>query len=227
MVRGERATIGPVLRRKPKQERAKERIEAILKTTMRLLGEKGVDAVTMKEIAAGAGGPISSVYQYFPNKSAIIATLFEHHAQSVRSLLAERFSTLSSLNEAIVAIELTIRAYYGMFQTNPALRQLQVAIQADKSLSNLDINERRIEAEYFFQATVRFIPDANQDEFRRTVFLMFQLVNNAIRLALLVPPSEANAVIDDFVSMMCGQMRLLGHIGPSMRAPDGSEEASE
>lgn len=218
MASGERAPIGPILRRKPKQERAKERIEAILKTTMRLLGEKGVDAVTMKEIAAGSGGPISSVYQYFPNKSAIIATLFEHHAQSVRALLAERFSRLASLDEAIIAIDQTIRAYYGFFHANPALRQLQVAIQADKSLSNLDINERRIEAEFFFQATVQFIPEVNRDEFRRTVFLLFQLVNNAIRLALLVPPAESGDVMDDFVSMMCGQMRLLGRVDTSINA---------
>ncbi|MCM2472897.1 TetR/AcrR family transcriptional regulator [Rhizobium sp. CG5] len=210
MARGERAPISPGLRRKPKQERAKERIDAILKTTMRLLGEKGVDAVTMKEIAAGAGGPISSVYQYFPNKSAILIALFEHHAQSVRSLLAESFSRLQSLDEAIVAIEQTIRAYYGMFSANPALRQLQVAIQADKSLTNLDINERRVEADFFFQATVRFIPEANRDEFRRTVFLMFQLVNNAIRLALVVPPEESGDVMDDFIAMMCDQMWLLG-----------------
>lgn len=218
MARGERAPISPVLRRKPKQERAKERIEAILKTAMRLLGEKGVDALTMKEIAAGSGGPLSSVYQYFPNKSAIIATLFEHHAQSVRSLLAQRFSSLETLDEAIVAIEQTIRAYYGLFYANPALRQLQVAIQADKSLTNLDINERRIEADFFLQAMARFIPEVNRDEFRRTVFLMFQLVNNAIRLALVVPPEESGDVMDDFVAMMCGQMRLLGRVDTSINA---------
>ena len=54
-------------RRKPKQERSRERIDAILSTTMRLIGEKGIDAVTMKEVGALAGGPIATVYHYFPN----------------------------------------------------------------------------------------------------------------------------------------------------------------
>ncbi|RVD62726.1 TetR/AcrR family transcriptional regulator, partial [Mesorhizobium sp. M7A.F.Ca.ET.027.03.2.1] len=51
-------------RRRPKQERSRERIDTILSTTMRLIGEKGIDAVTMKEVGMLAGGPIATVYHY-------------------------------------------------------------------------------------------------------------------------------------------------------------------
>ncbi len=54
------------LRRDPKQERSRERVEEILRVAMQLVGEKGIDGVTMREIAAAAGGPIASLYQYFP-----------------------------------------------------------------------------------------------------------------------------------------------------------------
>ncbi len=56
------------LRRIPKQERSRERIDEILKVAMDLIGQKGIDAVTMKEIASLSGGPIASVYQYFPTR---------------------------------------------------------------------------------------------------------------------------------------------------------------
>ncbi|TIS05201.1 MAG: helix-turn-helix transcriptional regulator, partial [Mesorhizobium sp.] len=72
-------------RRRPKQERSRERIDAILATTMRLIGEKGIDAVTMKEVGALAGGPIATVYHYFPSKSAILAMLYERFSEESRA----------------------------------------------------------------------------------------------------------------------------------------------
>ena len=85
------------LRRIPKQERSRERIDEILKVAMDLIGQKGIDAVTMKEIASLSGGPIASVYQYFPNKTAIIATLYERYISQLRSILA---GALPQINEA-------------------------------------------------------------------------------------------------------------------------------
>ncbi len=54
---------------------------------MDLIGQKGIDAVTMKEIASLSGGPIASVYQYFPNKTAIIATLYERYISQLRTFM--------------------------------------------------------------------------------------------------------------------------------------------
>lgn len=65
------------LRRIPTQERAVARVEQILEAAEDLLVEQGVAWVTTARIAARAGVPIGSVYQYFPNKQAIFGALYE------------------------------------------------------------------------------------------------------------------------------------------------------
>jgi AcrR family transcriptional regulator len=53
-------------RRKPRQERSRDRVERILEATAALLGDTPADKITTAAIAEKAGVPIGSVYQYFP-----------------------------------------------------------------------------------------------------------------------------------------------------------------
>jgi AcrR family transcriptional regulator len=67
---------GPLApRKRPQQERSSARVEAILAAALRLLNERGPQSLTTRTIAARAELPIGSIYQYFPNKEAIVAAL--------------------------------------------------------------------------------------------------------------------------------------------------------
>ena len=133
------------LRRKPQQERSRERVDAILKTAMQLIGEKGIDAVTMKEVASRSGGPLASVYQYFPNKSAILATLYERFSETSRGQLSAIVAGVSDLDGLIEASDRLLDNYYSRVAGDPAIQDLQNAIQADKALQNLDITADQAE----------------------------------------------------------------------------------
>jgi AcrR family transcriptional regulator len=67
------------LRRAPSQRRAVERVERILGEARGLIAEKGSDALRMAEVAERAGVSIGSLYQYYPNKDAILVALVERH----------------------------------------------------------------------------------------------------------------------------------------------------
>ena len=136
-------------RRRPKQERSRERIDAILATTMRLIGEKGIDAVTMKEVGALAGGPIATVYHYFPSKSAILAMLYERFAEESRARFAPIIAGISGLEDVTAAADRLLDDYYARVAADPAIQDLQNAIQADKALQHLDIAETRYQAKMF------------------------------------------------------------------------------
>jgi AcrR family transcriptional regulator len=66
--------------RAPKRERGKQRVAALLEAATIVFAEKGYEAATMTEIAARAGAPIGSLYQFFPNKEALADTLLQHYA---------------------------------------------------------------------------------------------------------------------------------------------------
>ena len=56
----------------PSQARSRFTVETILEAASEILRVEGVDAVTTRKIAARAGVSVGAVYQYFPNKEAIL-----------------------------------------------------------------------------------------------------------------------------------------------------------
>ncbi len=63
------------VRHRPVQARGRVRFDAILTAARELLAEGGVEGFTIDDVAHRAGIPVGSVYQFFPNKFAIVAEL--------------------------------------------------------------------------------------------------------------------------------------------------------
>jgi AcrR family transcriptional regulator len=101
-------------RKRPRQARSRATVDAILAATARVLVKRGYDDLTTNAVATAAGVSIGSLYQYFPNKTALIAALIEHHIEQMNSaVLAElaRVAQLPIAEAARCVIELTIRAH--------------------------------------------------------------------------------------------------------------------
>lgn len=195
------------LRRPPKQQRSRGRVEEILAAARKLIGEKGIDAVKMREIAALAGGPISSVYQYFPNKSAILAMLFEQWSEELDVRIEARLAEVSSVDELMVAASELLDYFYSRVAEDTTILDLLNAVQADKALTHLDLAVTRRQAECFCRVGEGFIPHARHAEFRRATFLMFHLAFGAVRLAVWEKP-ENGEVLTDFKTIIRGQLLL-------------------
>jgi AcrR family transcriptional regulator len=196
------------LRRPPKQQRSRGRVEEILAAARKLIGEKGIDAVKMREIATLAGGPISSVYQYFPNKSAILAMLFEQWSEEMASLVSERVVSVDGVDGLMAAASDLLDYFYSRVAEDPTILDLLNAVQADKALTHLDLAATRSQAENFCRAGERFIPQARHEDFRRTTFLMFHLAFSAVRLAVWERPNTS-CVLTDFKSLIRDKLSLL------------------
>lgn len=65
----------PKARKAPGQARSKETVSVILEASARILESDGLQGFNTNAIAARAGVSIGSLYQYFPNKNAIMLTL--------------------------------------------------------------------------------------------------------------------------------------------------------
>lgn len=73
------------LRRQPKQQRGKQRVEKILDAAAAVFDEVGYDAATTHQIAAKAGTAVGSLYQFFPNKAAIFNAMELRHIERVKA----------------------------------------------------------------------------------------------------------------------------------------------
>ncbi len=112
-------------RRKPTQARARETIDIILRATAQVLIADGYDRASTNRIARVAGVSVGSLYQYFPNKQAVVAALAHDHVSRTMSVveagLLEHVST--PLAEAIPKI---VHALIKSQQIDPDLHRVMV-----------------------------------------------------------------------------------------------------
>ncbi|MGY2190649.1 MULTISPECIES: TetR family transcriptional regulator [Pseudomonas] len=79
-------------RKQPQQARSTELVAAILEAAIQVLAKEGATRFTTARVAEKAGVSVGSVYQYFPNKAAILFRLqsdeWQQTTQMLRAILA-------------------------------------------------------------------------------------------------------------------------------------------
>ena len=81
------------VRKFPQQIRSQRRVEKILAAAIDVFREVGFEAATTNEIAARAEVSIGSLYQFYPNKSAILNALGTRCLTELRVLLDQTISS--------------------------------------------------------------------------------------------------------------------------------------
>ncbi|KPW95816.1 TetR family transcriptional regulator [Pseudomonas sp. SZ57] len=98
----------PVKPRKiPAQARSRATVDAIIQAATYILTKVGWEGLTTNAVAERAGVNIGSLYQFFPNKEAVIAELQRRHAADTRTDLLNALQVLPdqpSLREALTMI---------------------------------------------------------------------------------------------------------------------------
>ncbi|HEY4075787.1 MAG TPA: TetR/AcrR family transcriptional regulator [Rhizomicrobium sp.] len=104
------------LRKNPSQARSAWTVDLILQAAAQVLEARGEEALTTKTVAERAGVSIGTLYQYFPNRDAILVALAEREAQRIaermRSLI-NRSDPENSLDPGRSMIQALIRSYTG------------------------------------------------------------------------------------------------------------------
>ena len=80
-------------RKQPQQTRSTDLVAAILQAAIQVLSEHGATRFTTARVAEKAGVSIGSLYQYFPNKAAILFRLqsdeWLHTTQMLQRILQD------------------------------------------------------------------------------------------------------------------------------------------
>ncbi|TQM25782.1 TetR/AcrR family transcriptional regulator [Nocardia bhagyanarayanae] len=108
-------------RKSPRQRRSKETVDTLLEAAAQMFGREGL-ATTTNRIAERAGVSIGSLYQYFPNKHALLHALAERHVAEAMARLdavfAEARETRAGFDETMRAI---LEAVVDLHRDRPAL----------------------------------------------------------------------------------------------------------
>jgi AcrR family transcriptional regulator len=180
-----RSTLSP--RKAPRQDRSRAMVELILEATARVLVERGYAGTSTNAVAARAGISVGSLYQYFPNKDALVAALHERHAQRVDEVVLRVLQRHAgaTLAEALAAvIEAAIAAHAEEAELHQVL-ELQLA--------GLD-RYRGPQADGHLAEHVAALLAAHRDEIavpdpRLATFVLVNAVHALIHAAVLERPS--------------------------------------
>jgi AcrR family transcriptional regulator len=76
------------MRRQPQLQRGQRRVDAILRAAVAVFDARGFEAATTNAIARRARASIGSLYQFFPNKEAILQAVVTRHRAELTALFA-------------------------------------------------------------------------------------------------------------------------------------------
>ena len=116
------APVGP-LRRVPVQGRSLARVHRMLDACAELVEEVGYDGLTTTLLAERAGVAIGSVYQFFPDKRAIVQALTMRNVEAYVERLNARISA-GALDKWWDAVDAAIDEFIEMNRTVPGFRTL-------------------------------------------------------------------------------------------------------
>ena len=98
-------------------------MEALLDATARVLTREGYDRASTNRIAAVAGVSVGSLYQYFPNKEALVAALVARHNREILELARDALKEVVSL-DLEAAVRAMVRAAVDAHLVDPALHRI-------------------------------------------------------------------------------------------------------
>ncbi len=118
---------GPPLRRVPVQDRGQRRVERILDAAAEVIAESGVDAATTNAIAARARTSVGSLYQFFPNKEAIVQALAARYGEELGALGDDTFGGVDARLPLPALIDATAMRMAAFHQAHPAYGHVYAA----------------------------------------------------------------------------------------------------
>jgi AcrR family transcriptional regulator len=189
------------MRRAPTQKRSRERVEQILACASKLIAERGSDTMRMSEVAELSGISIGSLYQYFPDKAAIIRTLAERYNAISRTCIAEGLANVKTVGDLREAFSALIDEYYEIFLAEPVIRDIWSAMQADKALREIELAESRRNAVLLVAALKRALPDENVERLEVLALLVMYFGECAMRLAISTGETEGRALVEAYKQM--------------------------
>jgi AcrR family transcriptional regulator len=111
-------------RKLPKQARSEATVEAILEAAAQVFERHGYAAGTTNRIAERAGVSIGSLYQYFPNKDAILVALVHRHLAEGTAALEPHLGRLSGGARFEDVLPDIVRAMVALHALAPGLHRV-------------------------------------------------------------------------------------------------------
>ena len=188
-------------RRSPQQDRAKDTVAKILDATAELLNEVGHTELNTNRVAERSGVNIATVYNYFPNKLALLHALAEQHARQQQVLIdliyAQRTETgwrdiVDKMADMAMEFNRTVTGAVALsraMKSYPSLRQVDF---------EQDLHRSEDAAKLLAELGIRGSPR----ELQVKALVLFETMTAMVDYALQFYPDQADTALDEVKVML-------------------------
>lgn len=182
----------------PKQERAQLRVERVLEGAAAVFAERGYARATTNHIATRAGVHVPSVYQYFANKDALLAELWDRHVGLVIDMLAEMVAAPDAAPIAETA-ERYVAAVLELHMARPGLlAELYAEAPKLSGVRNLQVEAAAILVPYLEHHS----SSLRTKNLAMAAFVLVAAVEGVARQAVASPNLPLSTLIDELTSLV-------------------------
>jgi AcrR family transcriptional regulator len=188
-------TAGP-LRRIPVQGRSVARVQRMLDACAELVDEVGYEGLTTTLLAERAGVAIGSVYQFFPDKRAIVQALTSRNLEGYLQRLAGRFRE-ESFDHWWDGVDAAIDEYIAMHRSVPGFRALHFGDVVDVHLLDEERDNNAVIADRLAELLLGQFGAADSPRLRFALAIAVEAADSLIKLAFRRHPDGDEAVLDE------------------------------
>lgn len=181
-------TAIPQPRKSPRQQRSQQTVDTILQATARVLAEYGYAGTNTNLIAETAGVSVGSLYQYFPNKNALIAALHDRHDKQMLALIDEVLdgNPAATLRERVAAI---VAASLHAHLLEPALHRV-----LEREFPLFDQPRDHSRADQDIHRRMRHLLELHREEIAQqdrelATYVVLRIMESLVHAVALEPPA--------------------------------------
>ena len=174
-------------RKVPRQQRSRSTVDSIQQAALLILGDEGLARCTTERIAERAGVSIGSLYQYFPNRDAILTALYENASVEYAGTLKSLIPVLLTLPTQ-QAVERTVEKLLSMHE-----RHRLVLLQLVHEVPHLRLAEQPFSFNHLTSSSTRAylvsrLGTQRASDLDRWVFFLEQIILGCINAYLRDAP---------------------------------------
>jgi len=189
------------LRRMPRQARARDKVARAVEVADRLLATEGVNALTITRVAAEAGVSVGALYQYLPDRDAIVEALADRYLTRLEELM-DSFVARARREVWDDAVAVLVEAFAHYYRSEPGFRALWFGRHLTEWTREADRRHKRAMAAGVHRILVaqRLLPDAAAAA--TACNAAFLAADAVIQEAFRGDPHEADSLLDSLKFML-------------------------
>ena len=187
--------VGP-LRRVPVQGRSLARVHRMLDACAELVDEVGYEGLTTTLLAERASVAIGSVYQFFPDKRAIVQALAMRNVDAYVARVSTRIND-GSLTDWADAVDVAMDEYIDMHRSTPGFRTLHFGDVVDRYLLDEERDNDTVIAEQLGGLLVDGFGLPDSPVLRLSLSIAVELGDALVKLAFRRDPEGDPAILNE------------------------------